>query len=308
MKYEDWKKKPTRFVAMTGITQDVFSEILPYFEYAHDFYFQRFDIKGKAVERVRRFKIYKNSPLPTIEERLVFILSYLKLNPIQEQHADLFSMTQKQCNEFVHSLHAVLEMTLKNAEMMPARNQQELLQKLEEIYADEASEKKLMHDGTEREVPRPADYELQKEFYSGKKKKHTVKNAVITNMLCFIIFVGSTVLGKVHDKKIADDQYLIPPNFELWQDTGYQGYCPSDVTIQQPIKKTKGKELSEEEKEYNKSISSVRVRVEHAIGSVKRMKIVRNECRLRKGNFVNRIFHTCAGLHNFRLSIKSFEY
>ncbi|TAJ11780.1 hypothetical protein DMA11_15420, partial [Marinilabiliaceae bacterium JC017] len=55
-------------------------------------------------------------------------------------------------------------------------------------------------------------------------------------------------------------------------------------------------------------ISSVRVRVEHAIGSIKRMKIVRNECRLRKENILDKVFATCAGLHNFRLMDKPFLY
>ena len=127
-------------------------------------------------------------------------------------------------------------------------------------------------------------------------------------MLCFVLFIGGTVHGKLHDKKIADLQYTIPKHFTLWQDTGYQGYAPKDVQIVQPTKKPKGKELSTEQKDKNKEISSVRVRVEHAIGSIKRMKVVRNECRLRKENILDRVFATCAGLHNFRLTIKPFVY
>jgi hypothetical protein len=112
----------------------------------------------------------------------------------------------------------------------------------------------------------------------------------------------------MHDKKIADLQYTIPKGFELWQDTGYQGYCPEGVTIIQPAKKPKGKELSADQKSTNKRISSIRVRVEHAIGSIKRMKIVRNECRLRKENILDKVMVTCAGIHNFRLSIRPFMY
>lgn len=127
-------------------------------------------------------------------------------------------------------------------------------------------------------------------------------------MLCFVLFVGTTVHGRLHDKKIADLQYIIPKDFTLWQDTGYQGYTPEGVVVIQPKKKPKGKELSKEQKDKNKEISSVRVRVEHAIGSIKRMKIVRNECRLRKDDVLDKLFAICTGLHNFRLTIKSFEY
>ncbi|MDR1887298.1 MAG: transposase family protein [Prevotellaceae bacterium] len=55
-------------------------------------------------------------------------------------------------------------------------------------------------------------------------------------------------------------------------------------------------------------MSSFGVRVEHATGSVKRCRIVKDECRLRKNNFVDNIFLTCAALHNFRLKDKPFQY
>ncbi|MCT4644638.1 MAG: transposase family protein [Carboxylicivirga sp.] len=175
MKNEQWKKNPTRFIAMTGITIEAFETLLPYFEDSHDFYFNHYNIHGKAVLRQRSYTIYKNSPLASVSERLVFILSYLKLNPIQEQHADLFDMTQKQCNEFLHATLRILEMSLKDSECLPARTEKELLQRLNEIPAELCSEKRLLHDGTEREVPRPADYDEQQEFYSGKKKAYREK-------------------------------------------------------------------------------------------------------------------------------------
>jgi hypothetical protein len=89
---------------------------------------------------------------------------------------------------------------------------------------------------------------------------------------------------------------------------GDQGYKPKGVVIFQPIKKPKGRELTEEEKEYNRKISSFRVRVEHTIGSVKYMRIVKDECRLRADNFVQRIFRTCAAIHNFRIKINPWKY
>jgi hypothetical protein len=64
----------------------------------------------------------------------------------------------------------------------------------------------------------------------------------------------------------------------LYQNTGYQGYNPPGVTVFQPIKKPKSRELTAEEKQYNRKIFSIRVRVEHTIGSAKRMRIVKDEC------------------------------
>ncbi|MDR1091855.1 MAG: transposase family protein, partial [Prevotella sp.] len=100
----------------------------------------------------------------------------------------------------------------------------------------------------------------------------------------------------------------IPSGFSLWQDTGYQGYRPEGVRIYQPVKKPKGRELTKEQKLFNRDIAVDRVRVEHAIGSAKRYRIVKDECRLRKNLFVNHVFQTCAALHNFRIAHKPFNY
>jgi len=303
MKYDQWLKNPIRFLAMTGYTLEQFRTLLPFFEQAHQAHFKVFHLDGKRRSGLRKFVLYANSALPTIEERLAFILSFLKLNPLQEHHADLFGITQKQCSQFVHSLHKILQTALTNAEQMPCQDG-EALQKV----LAQNSESVLFHDCTEREIPRPQDQEKQTDMYSGKKKKHTVKNAIVCTALCVVLYVSPTVSGKTHDKKLADICYQIPSGYELWQDTGYQGYAPAGVKINQPMKKPRGKSLTEEQKENNRAISKTRVRVEHCIGSIKRYRIVKDECRLRKNNFVNHIFPTCAALHNFRLQLKPFQY
>jgi len=85
---------------------------------------------------------------------------------------------------------------------MPAQTDGELQSRLS-AFCKEA-EKVLLHDGTEREVPRPQNEEEQQEKYSGKKKKHTVKNALIISATCTILFVSQTFSGRIHDKTIAD--------------------------------------------------------------------------------------------------------
>jgi hypothetical protein len=305
MKYKEWQIKPNRFIAMVGCSVEVFDKLLPYFEEAHDEYLSKYQLTGERRKGYRRYVMYKNSPLPSMEERLAFILSYLKLNPLQEQHADLFGIEQKQCYQFVHGLRTILDNALEYAGCMPAQTNKELQKRLLEF---DKEDKVLLHDGTEREIPRPQDQEQQKEKYSGKKKKHTLKNAVIISTSCVVLFVSQTFNGNVHDKTIADIAYSIPPGFTLFQDSGFQGYAPPGVQIRQPKKKPKGKDLTKEEKEKNKEISVDRVRVEHAIGSVKRARIVKDECRLRKNNFVHKIFASCAALHNFRLLNNPFCY
>lgn len=306
MKHEQWLKNPVRFIAMTGYSIEKFEELLPHFTKIHDAYLSRYDLRGNLRTGGRRYVLYANSPLPTHAERLCFILSYLKLNPLQEHHADTFSMQQKQCNDYIHALKIILDKALTYVSIMPSSTNDELQKVLESI--DNQADSNLLHDGTEREIPRPQDDDDQKAYYSGKKKKHAVKNATIINMSCLILFLSATVSAGVHDKKLADTYYTIPEGFTLWQDTGYQGYQPYGVSIKQPIKKPRGKKLTPEQKEYNRYISQVRVRVEHAIGSMKRYRIVKDECRLRKTGFVTSILHTCAALHNFRIRDKPFQY
>ncbi|MBM6946327.1 MULTISPECIES: transposase family protein, partial [Bacteroides] len=80
------------------------------------------------------------------------------------------------------------------------------------------------------------------------------------------------------------------------------------VEIIQPVKKPKGKELSRQDKEYNKKVSAIRVRIEHVIGSAKVMRILKDECRLRANNFVENIFSICMALHNLRIKINPWNY
>ncbi|WP_369862951.1 transposase family protein [Bacteroides stercorirosoris] len=81
--------------------------------------------------------------------------------------------------------------------------------RLSELSKEETVESVLL-DGTEREIPRPIDSDQQKERYSGKKKRHTIKNAVVITMFCLILFVSQTICGKTHDKKMADTMYSLP--------------------------------------------------------------------------------------------------
>jgi hypothetical protein len=307
MRYIDYQNNEKSFRSLTGLSREQWMALLPYFEGAHNDYLTNYDMDGNFRDGRRSFTIYRNSPLPTVAARLFFILVYLKNNPLQEYHAACFGMDQKHCNSFIHVLHHILEQCLHDADVMPAETQKEFSSLLKDMPS-EAGLPILLHDGTEREIPRPVDRDEQQKNYSGKKKKHTVKNAIIITAFCLILYVSPSVCGKTHDKKIADTAYTLSSRCRLYQDTGYQGYKPKGVVIFQPVKKLRGGELTAGEKEYNRKISSFRVRVEHAIGSVKHMRIVKDECRLSADNFVRRIFRTCAAIHNFRIKINPWNY
>ena len=167
----------------------------------------------------------------------------------------------------------------------------------------------FFHDATERPIQRPKDVEVQQAYYSGKKKQHTVKNNLLINAACEVVFLTPTCEGRIHDKRIADTTvYSLPSGSYLYQDSGFQGFRLPGINIIQPKKKPKGRALTVEEKENNRNISSIRIRVEHVIGGIKRYRIVKDRLRNYKQGFSDLVMETCCGLHNFRLNFRPWTY
>lgn len=128
------------------------------------------------------------------------------------------------------------------------------------------------------------------------------------NLLCTpdkrILWLSLTYHGSVHDIKIADEQpSKLPSGTTLWQDTSFLGHKPENVIVKMPTKTPKGRQLSDAQKKENKEISSFRILVEHAIGGVKKCRIVKDRFRCRKFGFDYLVMLIACGLHNFRMSI-----
>jgi len=159
----------------------------------------------------------------------------------------------------------------------------------------------LFIDGTERPIRRPSSRERRKAFYSGKKKRHTIKNVLVTGPGREVLYLSRTCEGKTHDKRIADEEdYRFPEGTTLYQDKGFQGYAPPGASVRQPKKKPKGQELTDEEKAENSAINAARVKVEHAIGGVKIFRIARDIFRNHKQGFDDMVMEVACGLHNLR--------
>jgi DDE superfamily endonuclease len=121
--------------------------------------------------------------------------------------------------------------------------------------------------------------------------------------------LSATYEGKANDKSLADlEGYTLPRGSYLYQDRGFQGYTCDGTTIVQPKKKPPGGELTPPEKTANRAISSIRIRIEHAIGGVKRYRIVKDKIRLFKDGIRDTVMETCCGLRNFRLQYRPWCY
>ena len=129
------------------------------------------------------------------------------------------------------------------------------------------------------------------------KKTHSIKNNLLCTNQLRIVWLSSTYKGHVHDKKICDE-------YQALADTGFIGHRPDGVEICMPKKKPEGKELTAVEKQENKRISGIRIKVEHAIGGMKKCRIVKERFRCHKFGFEDMVILIACGLHNFRVSHK----
>ena len=123
-RYDEVIQRTGSLRAMTGLTEPEYTALLPHFERALAAYLQNRTIDGQP-RTSRRYSAYDNCPLPTIADKLLFILTYLKQNPIQEVQGQLFGMSQSHANKWIHLLHSVLNQALADQELLPARTAEE---------------------------------------------------------------------------------------------------------------------------------------------------------------------------------------
>ena len=118
--YEEVTQRAGSLRALTGLTEAEFQALLPHFEQALVTSMQDRTIDGHP-RTSRRYSTYDTCPLPMLADKLLFILTYLKQNPIQEVQGQLFGMSQSNANKWIHVLHPVLNRALADQELLPAR-------------------------------------------------------------------------------------------------------------------------------------------------------------------------------------------
>jgi len=129
LRYADLMHKPIDMLDMTSLTSDEFQLLLPSFEQAFQAYMAEWRLDGKP-RTARRYTTYTNCPLPTPEDRLLFILVYLKTNPLQVAHGIMFGLPQGKTNQWLQVLLPVLRDSLRAFGAAPSRSLAELAQRL----------------------------------------------------------------------------------------------------------------------------------------------------------------------------------
>src|SRR5918993_2153475 len=206
VRFADVQARPAEFLNLTSLTLAEFEALVAPFEAAFQDHMAAWRLDGKP-RTARRFTVYRTCPLSTPEDRLFFLLTYLKTYAVQVVQGRLFGMSQSKANQWIHVLLPALLAALRGLGDAPARSLTAPVGCLGGAACGRAAGRAFAlpslrtrrwaglspfaHDGTERRIPQnPAE---QTDCYSGKKKDHTVKNILLVNAVLIILFLSDTV-------------------------------------------------------------------------------------------------------------------
>jgi len=268
------KQNPKTFRRLTGLSIEEFNRIYIKLQPIYEKY-----NKNRLSRENRQRKIGGGSQFKLdLEDKLLMLLMYYRLYVSHVFLGFLFGIDDdSNVGRNINPVQKLLAKIFKMPEKRIKMNKDEIL----EIFID----------ATEQRINRPK--RGQKAWYSGKKKGHTIKHQVIVSKSGKIEGIGKSCYGKTHDKKDYDNKRFTYSSEVLRiGDLAYQG---AEILV--PIKKKKGKKLSEEEKLINRQLAKVRIVVEHSIGKMKIFKILSERFRnpLKSHNI---IFKNIAGIHN----------
>src|SRR3954465_14031859 len=129
LRFADVQSRPAEFLNLTSLTLEEFQVLVAPFEAAFQEHMAAWRLDGKP-RTTRRFTVYRTCPLATPEDRLFFVLTYLKTAAVQVVQGRLFGMGQSKANQWIHVLLPVLLAALRTLGDAPARSLSALAQRL----------------------------------------------------------------------------------------------------------------------------------------------------------------------------------
>ena len=129
VRFADVQARPAEFLNLTSLTLEEFEVLVAPFEAAFQDHMAAWRLDGKP-RTARRFTVYRTCPLATPEDRLFFLLTYLKTYAVQVVQGRLFGMSQSKANQWIHVLLPALLAALRGLGDAPARSLTALAHKL----------------------------------------------------------------------------------------------------------------------------------------------------------------------------------
>ncbi len=278
------QKSPYVFRKLTGITVEKFKEICKELNPKY----KEYQIKRLSYNNRKRNIGGGKQYTLGMEDKFLMLLMYYRCYTTHVFLGFIFGIDDSNVSRNMNPLQSLLAGIFKIPEKRIEMSEDEILE--------------LFFDGTEQQTQRPG--KGQKKWYSGKKKKHTIKHQVVVSKIktegktrLRIKAVSKSFYGKTHDKKIYDKSKTNkPPGVPGSGDTAYLG-----TVLAIPHKSSKKKKLTQKQKKENRKLSSKRVVVEHAIGKMKIWHILSQRFRNKRKDHTL-IFKNIAGLHNLMFS------
>ena len=281
--------------ALTGLTVCEFENLVADFSWNY----AEYEAKRKP-DRKRKLGGGRESYIETHQEKLFYGLFYLKTYPIFDVASFYVGFARSKVCTWAHLLFGILEQTLRRKLVLPERKISSP-QEFEKLHPEV---KEVFADGIERSIERSKNKKKQQKNYSGKKKMHTRKSVVVSDKKKRILVLTKQRSGRRHDKRLADKDSIfeqLPKDVDAYADTAFEGEKRVHTRTHIPQKKPKGRQLSEEEREMNRIISSFRMTVEHAISGIKRYRSVSERLRNRKAFIDDRFLLLATGLWNYHV-------
>src|SRR4051794_15222267 len=172
LRYQTINDTAYRVLDLTSLSVDEFEQLVSPFDAAFVRHMQQWTMEGKP-RTGRRYSQYATCPLPTPEDRLLFILSYLKVAALQVAHGALFDMTQSNANKWIHVLLLVLHQTLSELGDVPSRHLQALRARLADVQSSEGNNSPLFF------TMAPNDQSLAPKIALSKKRVIAARKSVI---------------------------------------------------------------------------------------------------------------------------------
>ena len=276
-------KKPTLFKSFTGLTVNEFDDI---YDKEITKRYDNHEIQRLTKRKDRDRRLGAGRPFKIdIKNRFLMLLVYYRLYITHTLAGFLFDLDQSSvCRDMQKIEPLVRECVPIPQKMHKTTKRLRTPEEVEQCFPGFTA----FVDCSEQQIPRPKNKERRKMYYSGKKKRHTVKTQLMVNNQGLIIHKTGHKKGKRHDYDIYKKNHPATPKQVVSVfDLGYLGVGKDhpEQLSSLPYKKKKDQELSAEEKERNKSHSRKRIVIEHTICRMKKHRIMGDIFRNRLRNY-----------------------
>ena len=267
--YETLRRRPAVFRSLTGMSLDEFEAL--YRQVVDDI--ERYEAARLERRNRQRAVGAGHQYQHDARNRLLMALIWLRVYPTYDVLGFIFALDKSNISRNLNGVLAVLREQVGDEIEWPDRARRK--QKMEQ-FMQEFPEVAAIVDATEQPTQRPQDAEEQQRYYSGKKKRHTLKTQVVVGPDGEIMGYSDTVPGATHDKKLYDESGVsarLDEDEAMMGDSGFQG-IQKDHRAVLPDKKPRGGTLTDEQRARNRRISHYRIVVENTICQLKTFRVL----------------------------------